>query len=556
MSMRTHRLWVVLLVGCGCCWQATARAQDPPPVPMGVEEIDRGPIHEAFAAPTEEPATTKIVPKQPPKAIEEMPPEQKPDGDVAWIGGYWAWDDERNDFLWVSGIWRMPPPGRQWVAGYFKDVDGGVQWVPGFWAPAPQQQQAAQDLTYLPSPPAPPEIAPPGEPPTTESFYVPGAWEWRDGRYVWRSGYWARVQPGYVWVPAHYIWTPSGYVYVAGYWDLAISRRGVLFAPVVVDTVAVGPAFVYTPSYVVCDTVVHDALWVRPSCRHYYFGDYYGVTYQEYGFESCAVYSGRHYDAIFVYERYEHRSDPSWFSLQISFYNDRCAGRAPCPPRTLVQQNTIIQQNITNVTNVTNVTNNTNINRTNVTKNTVLMPASQMAAAKGGAIRTVKVDPAARVQAKQQAQAIREVAVQRTKLETPAPGGRPTQARAVSLNVPKAASTVSARPASANQVTTPSTGHASTGNSTVNGQGASSVTHHPTNVTGQPAANGNHGNTAPGGQRPITGPGGQRPITGPGGNPQHVGPATGQQHPPARPQPRPAPNSKPDPNKKGRDQNQ
>lgn len=33
-----------------------------------------------------------------------LPPDQKPEGDdVAWIPGYWAWDDERNDFLWVSG---------------------------------------------------------------------------------------------------------------------------------------------------------------------------------------------------------------------------------------------------------------------------------------------------------------------------------------------------------------------------------------------------------------------------------------------------------------------
>src|SRR5439155_16188407 len=194
--------------------------------------------------------------------------------------------------------------------------------------------------------------------------------------------------------------------------------------------------------------VVIDSLWVRPCYRHYYFGDYYGVTYREYGFESCAAYSRGHYDAIFVYERWEHRAEPSWFSLQIGVYNDRCAGRVPCPPRTLVQQNTIIQQNITNVTNVTNVknvtnnvtnvTNNTtNINRTTVNKNTVLMPATQMAAAKNGAVRTVAVDNATRVQAKQQAQALQQVTAQRTQAETPTPGGRPAQARAVSLNVPQ-----------------------------------------------------------------------------------------------------------------------
>jgi len=41
--------------------------------------------------------------------------------------------------------------------------------------------------------------------------------------------------PGYVWISAHYRWTPSGYLYIPGYWDLAVKRRGVLYAPVVID---------------------------------------------------------------------------------------------------------------------------------------------------------------------------------------------------------------------------------------------------------------------------------------------------------------------------------
>jgi hypothetical protein len=44
-----------------------------------------------------------------------MPPDEKPEGEVIWINGYYAWDDERNDFLWVSGIWRTPPPSKRWV---------------------------------------------------------------------------------------------------------------------------------------------------------------------------------------------------------------------------------------------------------------------------------------------------------------------------------------------------------------------------------------------------------------------------------------------------------
>ena len=48
-----------------------------------------------------------------------------PGDNVVWIPGYWSWDDSRNDFLWVSGIWRNLPPGRQWVPGYWSEAAGG-----------------------------------------------------------------------------------------------------------------------------------------------------------------------------------------------------------------------------------------------------------------------------------------------------------------------------------------------------------------------------------------------------------------------------------------------
>src|SRR5262249_31490121 len=141
-------------------------------------------------------------------------------------------------------------------------------WVPGFWT-VTEKQPGVQPVTYLPQPPAPPEVASPGKPPTPESFYVPGHWAWheagyvtvrdtrvwRDAGYAWSAGYWGHIQPGYVWVPAHYRWTPGGYIFVSGYWDLIIPERGVLYAPVVVHTAVVGPAFVYLPAYVVRDTI-------------------------------------------------------------------------------------------------------------------------------------------------------------------------------------------------------------------------------------------------------------------------------------------------------------
>src|SRR5260370_41182141 len=78
----------------------------------------RGPVHEAFAAPASEPTPSPLVAKKPPAPIEEMPPEDKPEGDVVWIGGYWSWDDDRSDYLWVSRCWRTKPPATEWVPGY------------------------------------------------------------------------------------------------------------------------------------------------------------------------------------------------------------------------------------------------------------------------------------------------------------------------------------------------------------------------------------------------------------------------------------------------------
>ena len=107
-------------------------------VEEGVQVLTRGPVHEAFAETvTFDPEPGIVVPKAPPAAIEELPPDQRPEGaNVAWIPGYWGWDDERSDFLWVSGIWRALPPGRQWVPGYWGKSAQGFQWTSGYWADA------------------------------------------------------------------------------------------------------------------------------------------------------------------------------------------------------------------------------------------------------------------------------------------------------------------------------------------------------------------------------------------------------------------------------------
>jgi WXXGXW repeat (2 copies) len=397
---------------------------DEPEVPKGIDVQARGPVHEAFANPSAESGAIAPVPKKPPLAIEEMPPAEKPEGQVAWIGGYWHYDDDRKDFLWVSGCWRTTPPGRQWIGGYWREQGDQWQWVSGFWAantaqaaPAAGGQPAAAkpaELTYYPEPPKPPQVAPPGPQPSPDTFYMPGAYVWRDGRYVWVAGYWSRVQPGYMWVPGHYRWSPYGYVYVPGYWDYALARRGMLYAPVVVDVRYVGPGFVYTPAYAVSDVVLVDAFWVRPARCHYYFGDYYGPVYRGYGFECGFVYSQRNYDAIIVYRGWEYRDNPRWHEAQLNIYIARDGGRSPLPPRTLVEQRLVIRER-----------------GPGASATVMLAPASRVAADRG--IKVVALNKEARMQEKVHAEAVHQ-AVQEHRLATEsAKAGPPTTPRSTAL---------------------------------------------------------------------------------------------------------------------------
>jgi hypothetical protein len=420
--------------------QATPQAAAPE-VPRGIEVMARGPVHEAFAAPFAEAKPTAAIPKKPPASIEEMPPEDRPEGDVVWIGGYWSYDDERQDFLWVSGCWRVKPENKEWVPGYWREVSAQWQWIPGFWANAAPAAGKAQEVTYYPEPPPPPHLAPPGDPPQPDMFYVPGYYQWTGSHYIWRAGYWSRVRPGYVYVAAHYRWTPSGYVFIPGYWDYAVARRGVLYAPVVVDTAIVPVSYVYTPVYAVSDGIVLDAMFVRPAYGHYYFGDYYGPDYATRGYVTTVVYSRTYYEPIFVYQRWEYRDRPRWYEMQVNIVFERNAGRMPVPPRTLVQQQTMIVQNNTTVNNyfINNsqtTVNNTQVNNTKVVNAPVLQPAKTLMASKG--IPTTTMDVATRSQVKQASQAVQvAAATERRKTElAPPPAGASGRPRTAALSVP------------------------------------------------------------------------------------------------------------------------
>jgi len=274
-----------------------------------------------------------LVPKAPLAAVAELPPDQRPDGsDITWIPGYWAWDEDSIGFIWVSGIWRNVPPGRQWMPGYWSESGQEYQWISGYWA-----DQLAEETEYLDAPPASLEAGPNSEAPSRNHSWVPGNWRWRGSTYAWQGGYWNEVQPDWVWMPSYYTSTPRGYIYVDGYYDYDIPRRGLLFAPVRFRGERYSEAdYSYRPSVVISIRAMLDHLFLRPRSRHYYFGDYYGAEYRRSGYyPSYNYYSGGHgYDPIYAHERWSHREDAAWNNRNeenFTFYRDHQDER---PPRT------------------------------------------------------------------------------------------------------------------------------------------------------------------------------------------------------------------------------
>ncbi len=323
-----------------------AMTNDPAYGENEMEVLAYGPVHEAFAETVAfDPEPGIIVPKAPPEPINEIPPDQKPDGDVNWIPGYWGWDDDRNDFIWISGTWRAVPPGRQWVPGYWIDTAKGYQWITGYWA-----SEADSSTTYLPEPPESVEVGPNVNPPSPNHTWIPGCWIWYQNAYTWRPGYWAPVRSDWVWIPAHYVWTPMGYVFVGGYWDFAVGSRGLFFAPVAFGlSFTFGSGFYFTPSFAINLGVFSNCLFLRPRYHHYYFGDYYATRYYQRGiYPWFSPHARRYgYDPIYAHQRWKHRNDPHWARDLQATYQLRLRHQAARPPRTLLEATRLQQKSIT-----------------------------------------------------------------------------------------------------------------------------------------------------------------------------------------------------------------
>jgi len=376
-----------------------------------------------------------------------MPPDQKPAGqNIQWIPGYWGWDVSRNDYIWISGIWREPPPNSQWVPGYWNQVNDGHQWVPGTWIPIPAntgqgqgQGQSQGQPNYLPPPPQSLEAGPNTPQPSPNVVWTPGYWFWQGTQYVWRPGYWSAVQPNWIWVPAHYVWSPSGYLFVAGYWDLPMGNRGLMFAPVYYPTpVYAQPSFVFTPSIGIVGSAVTANLFVQASTNQYLFGNFYAQNFVSVGITpwfSFTLATGRpaYYDPLFSYYAVVNvRQNPAWVTQVRQQYVLRRDNVAMRPPVTYIEQTRIIERNVT-----------INRNLTVVDHNTMVMPLNKMAAdpVAGRGLRLERVSEAERHQIRQQVAQMHEFREQRAQQEREvardrAAGGAAAANRPHPMNLP------------------------------------------------------------------------------------------------------------------------
>jgi hypothetical protein len=348
MKTKVFSCWRGTLASCvmlvAVCPPVSAQDAGQPPsdpeeeLPAGSEVLASGQVHEAFAKPVSmDPQAPIMVSVQPPENLQELPPAERPAGaNIVWVPGYWAWDADRNDFVWVSGCWRNAPPNTYWVPGYWLQAGDGWEWIGGFWKPIAAQPQ--QEMEYLPAPPAPIEAEPPGAPPQPDQSWVPGCWYWSGGQYVQRHGYWIKQEAGWVWVPSHFVWTPRGYIFAQGHWDHDMDNRGVLFCPAFFPREVRGRAgFVFSPSVCVDLGMLRLNLFVYPRYNHYCFGDYYDDAYARIGifpwFKCQTVHTW--YDPLFVYDRWHlGQTDSHWAANQAKEFESRRSNRDLRPART------------------------------------------------------------------------------------------------------------------------------------------------------------------------------------------------------------------------------
>ncbi|MBL8821860.1 MAG: YXWGXW repeat-containing protein [Planctomycetia bacterium] len=385
--MKLHRRLLVLCLFTGASVLLAASGQEPaPPVPpakppvdapaelpKGMQVENRGPVHEAFANPgasVRGAADTSFAPKAPPPPVPELPPEEKPSGDnVSWIGGYWQWDVEKKDFIWVSGFWRNTPPGRVWSPGEWKVENGQHRYIPGYWKPSNENSWRVD----LPEPPKSVEEGPNVPAPHGDAIWIPGHWVFRDEKYVWQPGYWGEVENNMLWNPGQYNYTGNGYRYVPGYWDYCFEDRGLLYAPVYfTEPLWLTPGWRFCPTFGInigfgggwgCGYGgFYNNLFIGPGYGSFWFGNFGGPLWWGVGYRPWCWTGGRgYYNNCFRQYCWLNRGNPGWRNNIQQNFAARSLGVIPGPGRQLNQ--TALGRNVAGRTGVnqTTVNNATNL---------------------------------------------------------------------------------------------------------------------------------------------------------------------------------------------------
>lgn len=194
-----------------------------------IKIFNEGTLHEATLTRPFNPIPLQAIEKTPPELISEDIPFQT-DAKSIWINGYWDWNPLMKRFVWMTGIWRKPPPEHKWIPGFWKRYDTGWVRFSGFWS-------LNTDFSYISLTPPDPITEYPQNRPATANFWMSGYWHYfaESEEYGWVPGAWLTMDPDWVLIPPHYIWRPEGFIFIPAYWDWPLDKIGRIYSPVLID---------------------------------------------------------------------------------------------------------------------------------------------------------------------------------------------------------------------------------------------------------------------------------------------------------------------------------
>ncbi|MCH9608781.1 MAG: hypothetical protein S4CHLAM45_06930 [Chlamydiales bacterium] len=236
-----------------------------------VEFLEEGPIHEAFITQEFGGVILQAVPYRPPADLTEQIPE-RPNEHVQWIHGYWEWSKFKGDFIWISGVWRRPPPDHRWVSGKWAQLEEGWVWIKGFWSPFHKTE-----MTYISQPPPDMIDESVSKSPGKSYFWISGYWQFDEevSDYVWHRGRWQLISESWQYVPTHYLWGEKGYFMIPGYWDWPLEEKGVAYAAAYVEPDR-RESVVYEPSVILEPLFICESLYPYwPNYPNFFYHHYY-----------------------------------------------------------------------------------------------------------------------------------------------------------------------------------------------------------------------------------------------------------------------------------------